>query len=205
MTIVNELQRIKDNISNSYTALAAKGVELPAIQNSNNLASTISSLEVGGGSDELLKEYIEGTITEVVLPSDITSIRQSAFYVSTSTTSQNFRTATLTKLEGEGIKEVGRTAVYGQTNLTTIKLPNCTKIGYQGLMINNNSSNSLSDITLGAIEEIADYGLQRVFLNSNQTRNFSFNNCAVGSNAFDGNSFEELDLTGVKSLGQSSF
>lgn len=53
MTIASEIQRIKNNIANAYSACQTKGAELPVIQNSANLSTTIATLETGqiGESD----------------------------------------------------------------------------------------------------------------------------------------------------------
>jgi hypothetical protein len=48
MTIASEITRIHTNIANAYTAASGKGATLPAIQNSDNLATCIGS--ISGGS-----------------------------------------------------------------------------------------------------------------------------------------------------------
>ena len=53
MTIATEIQRIKDNIANTYTALEEKGATLPENQNSDNLADTVASVTTGGGGGEV--------------------------------------------------------------------------------------------------------------------------------------------------------
>lgn len=49
MSIATEIQRIKDNISNTYTALGEKGATMPEVLNSNNLAGTVATVTTGGG------------------------------------------------------------------------------------------------------------------------------------------------------------
>lgn len=49
MTIASEIQRIQNNIANTYDALEAKGATMPATENSNNLASTVATIPAGGG------------------------------------------------------------------------------------------------------------------------------------------------------------
>lgn len=51
MTIANEIQRIQNNITNTYDALEAKGATMPLTKNSNNLASTVETIPGGGGED----------------------------------------------------------------------------------------------------------------------------------------------------------
>lgn len=48
MSIASEITRITDNVANAYTAASAKGATMPVTQNSDNLASTISTISSGG-------------------------------------------------------------------------------------------------------------------------------------------------------------
>ena len=47
MSIASEITRINTNISNAYTACNNKGATMPVTQNSENLATTISSISTG--------------------------------------------------------------------------------------------------------------------------------------------------------------
>ena len=55
MTIASEIRRIKTNISNAYAEAEEKGATLPVERNSDNLASTISTIQ-GGGGDKVLAQ-----------------------------------------------------------------------------------------------------------------------------------------------------
>ena len=44
MSIASEIQRIKNNIANAYSAILEKGGSLPTNKNSSNLANTINSI-----------------------------------------------------------------------------------------------------------------------------------------------------------------
>ena len=44
MSIASDIQRIKNNIANAYTAILEKGGVLPSNKNSSNLANTINSI-----------------------------------------------------------------------------------------------------------------------------------------------------------------
>lgn len=61
MSIQSEINRIEQNIANAYSTLSARGATLPAEQNSENLANTIS--EIGGAdwnqNDPTHPDYIE--------------------------------------------------------------------------------------------------------------------------------------------------
>ena len=52
MTVASEITRIKTNIANAYNSASEKGATLPAVQNSDNLATCISSITGGGSSSK---------------------------------------------------------------------------------------------------------------------------------------------------------
>lgn len=56
MSISSEIQRINTNIANAYTQAGNKGATLPQVQNSANLAETISSIQTGGGTPVSVEE-----------------------------------------------------------------------------------------------------------------------------------------------------
>lgn len=67
MTIASEITRINDNISAAYTAAAAKGATMPLTQNSDNLATCISSISGGGssGTYSLLQRITDDSNNEI--------------------------------------------------------------------------------------------------------------------------------------------
>lgn len=52
MSITSEISRIQTNIANAYTVAEAKGATMPVTENSDNLATTIESIEGSGGQIE---------------------------------------------------------------------------------------------------------------------------------------------------------
>ncbi|MBR1600792.1 MAG: hypothetical protein IJ677_04365 [Alphaproteobacteria bacterium] len=64
MTIVSEINRIKNNITGAYTALSAKGATMPETQNSANLATTVASVPAGGGDIVTAVNYTGGAIAQ---------------------------------------------------------------------------------------------------------------------------------------------
>ena len=50
MSITSKIIRIQTNIADAYTVAEAKGATMPAVENTENLASTIESITTGGGS-----------------------------------------------------------------------------------------------------------------------------------------------------------
>ena len=46
MSVQSEINRIKNNVSNTYTALSNKGATIPSSKTSDNLKSTVETLKV---------------------------------------------------------------------------------------------------------------------------------------------------------------
>lgn len=61
MTIASEINRIKLNIKNAYDSLADKGATIPAIKNTNNLASTIDTLDFNDRANVITAINYTGT------------------------------------------------------------------------------------------------------------------------------------------------
>ena len=49
MAISDEISKLQTNLSNAYTSCENKGATMPSSQNFDNLATTIDSIETGGG------------------------------------------------------------------------------------------------------------------------------------------------------------
>lgn len=58
MSIANEVERIKTNISNAYIELENKGATIPSDKNSNNLASAIASVSSGASINGKLEQKV---------------------------------------------------------------------------------------------------------------------------------------------------
>lgn len=206
MTIVNELQRIENNIANSYTALEEKGATMPTDKNSDNLASTIANLEVGGGNDEMFKSIVEGTATDIVLPDNVTKIANYFFYGSV----KYPFSGKITSIKANGVTELGAYALASQ-DLKRIELPNLKVIGNSALSTGAGSDTAYSTvekIILGNLEKIGTSGLNGVFNPKSaitQEVQFSLNNCEIGNSAFKYYNLPSFDGTGVKSLGYQVF
>ena len=65
MSVVSEIQRIKNNIMASYTNLDGKGAVMPDIQDSNNLAEAIQSINVGNITSEVVKKTLTEEATSI--------------------------------------------------------------------------------------------------------------------------------------------
>ena len=79
MSVADQINRIKTNIANTYTAAQAKGATMPQTQNSDNLAACVQSITTGGGgggtqfgltAEQMLGTLDgEGNLTMPTLPS----------------------------------------------------------------------------------------------------------------------------------------
>lgn len=209
MTIVNELQRIENNIKASYTALEEKGAKLPTNQNSDNLASTIANLEVGGsGNDEVLKGIVEATVTDVVLPDNVEKIAKYFFYKSINYPFSNG----LNSIKANGVKEVEKNALYGhRETLTEINLPNLEIVGDSALSSGAGGFSQtciVKKIKLGKLKSVGATGLGGIFNPAsgiNQEVEYSFDDCVIGTNAFKHYNFRSFDGTGIKSIDTQPF
>lgn len=68
MTIASEIQRIKTNIANAYTACDNKGATMPATQNSANLASCVSSIPTATEPTLVSLTVTPSTTTQTITP-----------------------------------------------------------------------------------------------------------------------------------------
>lgn len=69
MSIQDEINRINQNIANTYSAMGEMGATLPANQNSDNLANTVRSVPQGGtsgGENKILR------VTAIAIPTSET-------------------------------------------------------------------------------------------------------------------------------------
>lgn len=77
MAVSDQIERIKTNIANAYTAIEEKGVVTTTAKNSDNLASTISAIQTGGtggGGESTTEQYgiIFDEVNDSGIPTKIT-------------------------------------------------------------------------------------------------------------------------------------
>lgn len=136
MTVASEITRIKTNIANAYNSASEKGATLPDVQNSDNLATCISSITGGGGDDSTLISLIDGSITSVVIPEGVKRINSCAFRECANLTSVTIPNS---------VTEIGTYAFYKCNSLTSIEIPeSVTSIGTGAF----GQSNNLKTITI---------------------------------------------------------
>ena len=207
MSIASEITRITGNISDAYTAAQAKGATMPATQNSDNLATTISTIS-GGGVDT--RGWIPKTIDangKLVASSTMPNfagvtdlgdlVLYYGFYKNTALTG-TFSFPALTTISG-------RYAMYevfdGCTGLTSVDLSALTTISGNYAMQNTfTSCTGLTSVDLSALTTISgNSAMQNTFRDCTGLKSVSFPALTTisGNNAMQ-NTFTYCDdLTSV--------
>ena len=197
MSVADQINRIKTNIANTYTAAQAKGATMPQTQNSDNLAACIQSITTGGGgggtqfgltAEQMLGTLDgEGNLTLPTLPSitftGLKSIPDYGYYYKfyqrkfESGASVSF--PDLTNISMYGIYQCFSSC----TSLTSVDLSALTTVGVNGMRNCFSSSTSLATVDLSALTTVSNNGL---------------NSCFAGCT-----SLTSVDLTALTTIGSS--
>ena len=179
MSVADQINRIKTNIANTYTAAQAKGATMPQTQNSDNLAACVQSITTGGGGGGggtqfgLTAEQMlgtpdgEGNLTLPTLPSitftGLKSIPDYGFY-------QKFcrrKFETGATVSFPDLTNVSSKSMYFCFNvcktLTSVDLSALTTVGGNGLSSCFATCSSLTSVDLSALATVGSYGLQSCF------------------------------------------
>ena len=176
MSVADQINRIKTNIANTYTAAQAKGATMPQTQNSDNLATCIQSITTGGGSDTqfgLTAEQMlgtldgEGNLTYPTLPSitftGLKSIPGIGFYFKfygrIFETGATVSFPDLTNISGSGMYSCFNSC----DSLTSVDLSALTTVGGSGMYSCFNSCDSLTSVDLSALTTVKPYGMYSCF------------------------------------------
>lgn len=203
MTIASEIQRIKNNIANAYSACEEKGATLPATQNSANLSSTINSIE-GGGMAEKYGITVDNFLGDV----DSTG----KLLLPTSGT-----------LNAVGIKKVDDYALsckfggnaWGTSRaqgLAHIIFPDLTYIGNAGFGYFYTYSTDLETVSFPELLQIGQCGMQSAFQNNSKLRSALFPKLKICSGMYSSLSgtfsncpkLEEVNFDSLETLTQSA-
>ena len=177
MSVADQINRIKTNIANTYTAAQAKGATMPQAQNSDNLAACVQSITTGGGGGStqfgLTAEQMlgtldgEGNLTYPTLPSitftGLKSIPGSGFYYKFS--QRNFETGAVVSFPD--LTNVGVSGMdycfYSCSSLASVDLSALTTVDNYGMQACFYSCSSLASVDLSALTTVGSYGLARCF------------------------------------------
>ena len=180
MSIVSEITRINNNISNAYAKLEEKGATMPTDRDSNNLANTIDSLVLS--SSNVTTDIINGTITTVDQEAlgQVESIRANAFYglnIETVSVPSNvavignsaFANNNITSLSlGDGVTTIGDSA-FQNNSISTLTIPaSVTTIGDSAF-----EGNVLTEITMES--DVPPTVTETTFPDTLQATNVSYN------------------------------
>ena len=177
MSVADQINRIKTNIANTYTAAQAKGATMPQTQNSDNLAACVQSITTGGGGGStqfgLTAEQMlgtldgEGNLTYPTLPSitftGLKSIPTNGFYYKFYR--RNFETgATVSFPDLTNIAASSMQNCFSNcASLTNVDLSALTTVDNNGMNNCFSSCNSLTSVDLSALTTVGSYGLALCF------------------------------------------
>ena len=175
MSVADQINRIKTNIANTYTAAQAKGATMPQTQNSDNLAACVQSITTGGGSTQfgLTAEQMlgtldgEGNLTMPTLPSitftGLKNISASAysyrFYTRTFEPNATVSFPDLTTVDSAGLNSCFTSCA----SITSVDLSALTTVDSAGLNSCFTSCTSITSVDLSALTTVGSTGLYFCF------------------------------------------
>ena len=178
MSVADQINRIKTNIANTYTAAQAKGATMPQTQNSDNLATCIQSITTGGGgggtqfglviSDVLGTVDDTGAVSRTTISnaldfSGITSFTDYAlsgkFMNSGFSPSQDVEFPNLASIGDFGMNY----AFWGCTGITSVSFPALTSIGNSGMNYAFGSCTGITSVSFPALASIGEFGMTNAF------------------------------------------
>ena len=229
MSVADQINRIKTNIANTYTAAQAKGATMPDVKNSENLASCVDSITTGGGGDTqfgLTAEQMlgtldgEGNLTLSMLPSvtftGLKSIPRAGFnykfYQRKFETGATVSFPDLTNIATSGIKSCFQSC----TSLTSVDLSALTTVGNNGMEYCFFSCTSLTSVDLSALTTVGIYGLNYCFNGCTSLTSvdlsalttvgiYGLSNCFNGCTSLTSISFPSLTDVQTNSFGTASY
>ena len=193
MSVADQINRIKTNIANTYTAAQAKGATMPEVKNSENLASCVDSITTGGGGATWSDPHQVDSAGRLTLGNTgvanfagITTIADKALW-RCNKSNPNVTSALFPDLEVvEDATDIAtyddlttKASALGQAfmsanALTTLKMPKLKTIGKAGLSNLATQSRNVGDIftdygeygdwaIFPELEEVGEWGLYSAF------------------------------------------
>ena len=190
MSVADQINRIKTNIADTYTAAQAKGATMPQAQNSDNLAACVQSITTGGGggggtqfglviSDVLGTVDDTGAVSRTVISnaldfSGITSftdyVLSGKFMYSSFYPTQDVEFPQLTSIGQNGMYYAFRNC----TGITSVSFPVLASIGQSGMNYAFYSCSGITSVSFPALTSIGDFGMSYAFYSCSGITSVSF-------------------------------
>ena len=185
MSVADQINRIKTNIADTYTAAQAKGATMPQTKNSDNLAACVQSITTGGGgggtqfgltAEQMLGTLdSEGNLTLPTLPSiTFTGLKNAhGFTLFYKFYQRNFEDgASVSFPDLTNIADYAMNSCFSSCYLlTSVVLPVLTTVGTGGMQDCFTYCESLTNIDLPVLTTVGNGGL-----------GFSFSDCSSLTN-----------------------
>lgn len=209
MSVADQINRIKTNIANTYTAAQAKGATIPQTKNSDNLAACIQSITTGGGgggdtqfgltiSDVLGTVDDTGAVSGTTISnaldfSGITSFTNYAlsgkFMYSSFSPTQDVEFPDLTTIDNSGMSN----AFQYCSGITSISFPALTSIGNSGMFYAFYQCSGITSISFPALTSIGNSGMNAAFRGCEKLESISFPELTQVTSPFNNYTFRGCD------------
>ena len=189
MSVADQINRIKTNIANTYTAAQAKGATMPQTQNSDNLAACVQSITTGGGgggtqfglviSDVLGTVDGTGAVSRTVISnaldfSGITSFTNYAlsgkFMYSNFSPTQDVEFPDLTSIDSSGMTYAFRNC----SGITSVLFPALTTVDSNGMSYAFQSCTGITSVSFPVLTSIGQNGMYYAFQSCTGITSVSF-------------------------------
>ena len=230
MSVADQINRIKTNIANTYTAAQAKGATMPQTQNSDNLAACVDSITTGGGgggtqfgltAEQMLGTLdSDGNLTYPTLPSiTFTGLKSIPDYgFDRKFCRRKFETgATVSFPDLTNVSSNSMNFCFNVCKtLTSVDLSALTTVGGNGLSSCFATCSSLTSVDLSALATVGSYGLGSCFATCSSltsadlpalttVSNNGLNSCFSYCSSLTNISFPSLTSIQTDSFGNASY
>ena len=195
MSIASEIQRIKNNIANAYTAILEKGGVLPSNKNSSNLANTINSISSSAKYGITVDNFLGDVDSNGLYKLPI---------------SGTLNATGIKKVDDYGLACKFGGSAWGTTRaqgLTHIIFPDLTYVGNGAMGYFYTYSTDLETISFPELVEIGQCGMQNAFQWNYALKSASFPKLRILSGMYNSlsNAFnycQNLEYVNLNSLEQ---
>ena len=174
MSIASEIQRIKNNIANAYTACTNKGATLPVTQNISNLASTISSISGNTSSKYgLTMDSVFGNVNangELQAPTSGNLIANGIVRIDNGILAYKF----CNYIDNDHFFEDYEIFTNKNLGISSVSFPDLEYVGNYAMAYFINYAPDLTSAEFPKLEEIGNNGLTNAFSYNSNLVNISF-------------------------------